>query len=128
VPPLRVSIRSGRSLVVHGHAKVRLACSGGVVGSTCKGRLSLTFRQRIVRRVHRHGRVIQRTIVLASARYTVPSGRTRTVRLRLSHAGMRLLERRRDRRLRVRATATVSGGTAVHGAIVVRLAPPPRSS
>jgi len=128
-PPaaLKISIRSKRSAVVDGRAKARLACSGGVAGSACRGRLSLTLRKRIVRRVHRHRRVIHRTIVLARARYAIASGRTGTVALPLTAAGLRLLERSSDRRLRVRASATLlRGGTAAHRAFVVRLEPSPR--
>jgi hypothetical protein len=125
---LKIAIRYGRSLAIHRRARVQLACSGGVAGSACRGRLSLTVRKRIVRRVHHRRKVIHRTIVLAHARYTVASGETQTVALPLTDAGLRLLERSNDHHLRVRATATVSGGAAVHRAIVVRLQPPSATS
>lgn len=126
--PLRVSIRSGRSSVVHGRAGARVACTGGSAGGVCRGKLSLTVRKRIVRHRHGHRSVIHRTIVLARVPYAVASGKTQTVTLPLTAAGLRLLERSRHGRLRVRAAATVSGGTAVHRAFGVRLEPAPRAS
>lgn len=125
---LNVTIRSSRALVVHRRAPATLACSGGPKGAACQGTLSLTFRERIVVRVHRRRRVIQRTIVLARARYAVASGRTRTVTLPLTAAGLRLLERSRHHSLRTQAAATVRGGSAAHRTIVVQLKPPPRSA
>ncbi len=128
LPPLRVAIRSGRSSVVHGRAGARVACTGGGVGSVCRGKLSLTMRKRIVRHRHGHRSVIHRTIVLARVPYAIASGKTQTVTLPLTAAGLRLLEGSRHGRLRVRAAATVSGGTAVHRAFGVRLEPAPRSA
>ena len=127
-PRLKAAIRSSRALVVHRRAPATLACSGGPAGSVCRGTLSLTVRERIVVRVHRRRRVLQRTVVLASARYAIASGRTRTVSLPLTAAGLRLLARTRGHRLHVRATASVRGGATVHRTIVVRLEPPTRSS
>jgi len=124
--PLKVAIRSGRTVVTHRRAKLELACSGRVAGSACRGTLSLTYRKRIVRRIHRRRRVTYRTIVLGRAGYAVASGRTRTVTLSLTAAGVELLEHSSHRRLRVRGTATVRGGIGTHRTIVVQLAPPPR--
>ena len=127
-PRLKAAIRSSRALVVHRRTPVTLACNGGTAGSVCRGTLSLTVRERIVARVHRHRKVVQRTIVLASARYAISSRRARTVTLSLTAAGMRLLEHSRNHRVRVRATATVSRGSGTSRVIVVGLEPPRRSS
>jgi hypothetical protein len=121
--PLRVSIRSRRALVVDGHTAAKLACNGGVADSICRGRLSLTVRKRIVRRVHGHRSVRHRTIAVARARYAVASGQTRAVTLPLTDAGLRLLAHSRRHRVRVRATATLNGGTTAHRTLVLRLAP-----
>lgn len=67
------------------------------------------------------------TIVLARTRYTVETAQTRHVALRLTDAGLRLLARQDDGRLRARATATLSGGPPARRAIVVERKPPPRS-
>ncbi len=125
---LKVAIRSSRAVVVHRRVPATLACSGGAAGGACRGTYSLTFRERIVVRVHRRRRVVLRTIVLARARYAVASGRSRTVTLPLTAAGLRLLEHSRGHRLGVRATATVSGGTTAQRTIVVALEPPRRSA
>jgi hypothetical protein len=126
--PLKVSIRSRRVPFVQRRATATLVCSGGRVGAACRGRLSLTFRKRVVRHAHGRRSVIHRTIVLARADYTLASGRTRPVTLELTDAGLRLLERSRDERLRVRATATVRGGHPASHAVVARLDDRPRRS
>lgn len=122
-PAPRIAIRSRRALVVDGSAGIELACGGGAAGSVCRGRLSLTKRTLVVRRVHGHRRAIHRTVIVARVRYAVPRGQTRTVKVTLTDAGMRLLERSRDRRLRMSGTATVRGGAAAHRSIALRLAP-----
>jgi hypothetical protein len=129
-PParLRIAIRSSRVLVDHRRANVTLACSGGAAGSTCRGTLSLTYRKRIVRRVHHHRKVIHKTIVLAHTRYAVESGHTKPVAPQLTAAGLRLLAHTDDGRLRARATATLSSGATAHRAIVLQSEPPPKSS
>jgi hypothetical protein len=120
-PParLRVSIRSTRTTVKGRRASVALACRGGAAGSTCRGTLSLTRRERIVRRAHHRRSVIYRTLVLARTRYAIKSGHTQSVALRLTDAALRLLARAGANRLRVQATATLRGGPTAHGAIVV---------
>ena len=127
-PPLRVTIRSRRLPVVHGRTQATLACGGGAAGSVCKGKLALTFRERVVRRVRHRRRVIHKTIVLARARYAVASGQARPMGLRLSAAGLRLLERSRHRRLTAQATATLVGRPTARRAVVVVLAPARRSA
>lgn len=123
-PParLQVSIRSRRATVRGRRTSVTLACRGGAAGSVCRGTLSLTRRQRIVRRAPHRRAVIHRTIVLARVRYIVRSGQLRPVALRLTDTGVRLLSRA-DGRLRARATATLRGGSTAHRAIVVRRRP-----
>lgn len=120
-PPasLKVSVRSRRAIVDGRRASVTLACRGGAAGSACRGRLSLTRRQRIVRRAEHRRIVIHRTIMLARARYAVESGQSRPVALRLTDAGLRLLARANGR-VRARATATLRGGPTAERGIVVR--------
>lgn len=126
-PRLRVSILSRRTTVDGRRARVTLACRGGAAGSTCRGTLSLTRRKRIVRHAHHRRTVTHRTIVLARTGYAVESGQTQPVALRLTDAGLRLLAHADEGRLRVRATATVSGGSTARRAIVVEHKAPPRS-
>ena len=103
VPPLVVSILNRRALVVHGVAKVKLACSGGAGRDACRGKLSLTRRGR----------------EFAHAGYKVASGQTQLVALRLNKAGMRSL--RHARRHRLWVTATASGGNGAHRAVLLKL-------
>jgi hypothetical protein len=102
-PAPMVSILSRRALVVHGVAKVKLACSGGAGRDACRGKLSLTRRGR----------------EFAHAGYKVASGQTQLVALRLNKAGMRAL--RHARRHRLRVTATASGGNAAHRTVLLKL-------
>jgi hypothetical protein len=62
-----------------------------------------------------------RTVVVAARSYTVVNGRRASVTLRLSHAGLKLLEHARHDRLRVQATATTRGRRAVKRTITLQL-------
>lgn len=126
--PLKISIRNRGMFVFDARANIRLACTGGSAGDICSGRVSLTKRQQVVRRVHGRRTVIHRTVLVARARYAIERGQTETDTPPLTDAGLRLLERARHHRLRVRATATLRGGATARRTIVVRLAAPPRSS
>jgi hypothetical protein len=65
-----VSIATARTSVVDGRAKITLTCTSRTPGSACRGALSLTIRQRIVRTVH-HRSVSFKTITLAHVAYTI---------------------------------------------------------
>ena len=113
--------------VFDARANVRLACRGGSAGDVCRGRVSLTTRRRVVRRVHGRRLAIHRTFLVARGGYAIERGQTETDTLPLTDAGLRLLRRSPDRRLRVRATATLRGGVAVHRTLrltLTRAAPP----
>jgi hypothetical protein len=124
LPPslsLAVAIRTGHARIVDRTAKVALTCSGGTPGSVCRGSLSLlATRARIPRGVLRKPGA--KTVVLARRPYTVASGQTGLVSLRLTGAGLRLFDDVHRRRLRVRATAT--GASGADRAIVLELEPP----
>jgi hypothetical protein len=107
--PPAVKIKTGRALVKRRLVKLELGCSGGEPGSACHGTLSLTFRKRIVRFVHHHRRVSNRTIVLAKARYSVATGHSRSVVLRLTSTALGLLRQAAHHRLRSSAAATTAG-------------------
>jgi PKD repeat protein len=66
----------------NGQSVVRLTCTG--TASTCVGRLALTVNVRS--RGHR-----RRTVTIATASFSIPTGRTSTVRLLLSTLGRSLL-------------------------------------
>lgn len=120
----KVAIRTGRALVVHGSARIRLACGGGASGSACSGVLSLTRGGRATDALSRRRGADAKTILLGRAPYTVASGQMRPVTLRLTTAGLRLLSSAHHRRLVVQATA--AGKSSAQRAIVLQLAPPPR--
>ncbi len=110
VAPPTVKIKTGRALVKRGLAKLELSCSGGGRGSVCRGTLSLTFTRPVVRFVHHHRPVSRGTIVLASARYSVATGKSQRVSLRLTSTALSLLRHAVDHRLGSRATATAARG------------------
>jgi hypothetical protein len=91
-----------RSLAAHGaRVSVRLTCPDELVRTACAGRVS----------VHKL-EFESPTGELGHAPYSVPAGAARTVRIRLSRAGVRrLLARRATRRVEVVAT-DASGTTA----------------
>lgn len=108
----RIAIQSYRVAVLSRQAKIVLACSGG---GRCGGRLSLTL---LVRQ--RHGRA--RQLLLARAGYSITSGRTVAVSLRIESWARRLLLASPGRPLAVRARATVLGGPTRHRQVLLRLA------
>ncbi len=120
---LSISIRNRGMFIFDARANVRLSCRGGSAGDICSGRVSLTRRKRVVRRVHGRRAVIHRTVLVARGDYAIERGQTETVTPPLTDAGLRLLRRSPDRRLRVRATATVRGGVAAHRTLRLVLTP-----
>ncbi|WP_210490943.1 choice-of-anchor M domain-containing protein [Patulibacter sp. SYSU D01012] len=102
VPRSRLAVRSGALRMDAGRRiAVRLRCVGP---RACRGRLAV----RSVGRV-RHGHA-RRRLAVATGRYAVAAGTTRTVRLRATASVARTLRRRTGARLAVRAVATPSDG------------------
>ena len=125
IPPVTVEIESDKAMVSGGRTNIELACSGGAIGSSCSGTLSLTIRQQVVRIIHHHRTVTFTTVVLAHTSYTLASGKTRPVALKLTSAALGLLSRAPGQRLRVQAAATASGGRTATRTIILQPAPPP---
>jgi hypothetical protein len=125
MPPPTLSVRTARARVVHGAAKLRLACSGGGAGSVCGGRLLLTIRKRVVRIVHDQKRITFKTIVLASASYRVQSGHSQWITLLLGKAALMLLGHTRHHRLTTKASATPTEGQEIDRHITLVLKRPP---
>jgi hypothetical protein len=123
VRPLAVSIRTARATVSSGKTKITVACSGGPPKATCRGRLSTTVRRRVVRVTGRHRKVTSKTITYASARYTVSSGKSRAIALRLTHAALLALKHAPTHRTRVQATASLTGGKVAKRTITLQLKP-----
>ena len=110
-----VSIKTARSPVAAGKAKVTVACSGAIV---CDGTLTLS--------VAKSG---SRVVVLAATRYSVQGGHRRMIVLPLTRAAVALLTKAPNHRLSVHATATLTAGTAATtatAAVILTLQPPPK--
>jgi hypothetical protein len=118
--PLQVSIKTGKATVSAGKTAVTLSCAGGAAGASCRGKLSLTIRKRVVRVSHHHRKVTFVTVTLASVRYSLPSGARKTFTLHLSGAGTKALNTASGHRLSVLATATLTGGKAATHTITLQ--------
>lgn len=123
VRPLAVSIRTARATVNSGKTRIAVACSGGPPKATCRGRLSATVRRSVVHVTGHHRKATFKTITSASGRYTVSSGASRAIALRVTHAGLSALKHARIHRVRAQATATLTGGKAAKRTITLQLKP-----
>jgi hypothetical protein len=106
--PPRITIAEGRAPVTHGRAAVKLSC-GGSRGAICRGRLTITLRERIRVRIHGHLRREKVTVTLGHAAYAVRASHTAIVSVRLSRAAKLLLAHARGHRLMVGASARDNG-------------------
>jgi hypothetical protein len=84
---------------------VPLRCATG--GASCTVTVKLTT----VRTVHRHGKVVRRTVVLGSKRTTVAAGKSKRVKVKLTKAGRKLLTTHKKLATKVSVTSTTSAGT-----------------
>jgi DNA-binding SARP family transcriptional activator len=112
VPPLGVSIKTARTVVLRGRTEIALACTGGGRGSECQGRLTLTVSRR-------RGARFQRVSV-ASATFSISAGASAPIPLSLVAAAQQTLGRDAHHQLRVLATATLSDGKTAQRAITLR--------
>jgi hypothetical protein len=95
--PGRIAVRAGRALI-------RVSCKGPA-GATCKGTLRLRAR------IDPPGRRKARTLTIGRARYELPAGTTKVVRVKLSRPARRSLARKG--RLRGRITGPVVSDRSV---------------
>jgi hypothetical protein len=104
------SIASGTAKVKNGVASVLVACQGAS-GQTCDGslRLSIRIRKSVGHGHHRHRVTV--TLNLGSAGFQLGAGGDATVRVGLNGRARNLLASAPGRRLGVRATITLDGGT-----------------
>jgi hypothetical protein len=84
---------------------VPLRCAAG--GASC----TVTVRLTTVRTVHRHGKVLRRTVVLGSKRVTVAAGKSKRVKVKLTKAGRTLLTTDKKLATKVSVTSTTGAGT-----------------
>jgi hypothetical protein len=111
-PPVVPKAGTGVSTVSAAVAKpgaqgvtVPLRCAAG--GASCTVTVKLTT----VRTVHRHGKVVRRTVVLGSKRTTVAAGKSKRVKVKLTTAGRKLLTTDKKLATKVSVTSTTSAGT-----------------
>jgi DNA-binding beta-propeller fold protein YncE len=121
VAPLAVSIRTAGAAVKSGKTPILITCSGGLPGSNCHGRLSETVRRRNVRVIRHRRKVTFTTITYARAPYTVSSGKSKSIVLRVTRAGLGALQRATAHRKRVTATATLTAGKTATRTITLHL-------
>jgi hypothetical protein len=106
-PILTVSI-SGSGLKLSGK-DVSIPLSGAIAAA-CRGSLKLVYTHEVTLKPHKRKRV---STVIGEANYSLPAGGSRTVKIRLTAAGLKLLRDARNHRLSVVLDATVMGGQAV---------------
>jgi len=109
--PPQAATRPGRGTAVaarlarvrRGRALLRLSCRGG---GACRGALRLIARVRVRRGTGRRSRGSAarraRNMLIGKARFSIPAGKKRVIRVGLNRKGRRLLRRARRHRLEVR--------------------------
>jgi hypothetical protein len=89
---------SGKDVSIHVH---------GSKGASCHGSLKLIYTREVTRKHHKRER---ESTVIGHASYSLPAGSSRTVKIKLTALGLKLLRNARNRRLSVLLNATVVGG------------------
>jgi streptogramin lyase len=110
-----IEIGSSRASVRGRFTRLALACSGSGRGGRCKGVLRLVA---CIGSVSPEGRCQRISVLLARAGYDLLSGRSGSVRLRLTERALRLLERSRE--LIVKAVARPSVGVGMTRPLTLR--------
>lgn len=116
-----IAIETAQAKVSAGKAKIKVDCTAAGKESVCKGMLSLSIRQRTVRKVHGHRKVSYTTIVLGRADYTISTGRSRTLLVRLTKAGLRALRQARQHQLHATLQVRLSSGKTLTREVLVKL-------
>ncbi len=119
----RVEVETTRAAVSHHRVSVKLYCTRVVSGAACTGTLSLTEPVwRLVRRRiqgHRVTYPVLRETTIGRRSYRLAGGKSSALSVRITSGGERMLEASAHHRLRVRVSATVSGGGGGHRQVVV---------
>jgi hypothetical protein len=99
-PPHGLAVAKKFAFVVRGKALLRLTCRGA---GTCQGNLKLVARVKSRKGKGAKGsRKRVRNLVIGRARFSIAAGRTKTIRVRLTRKGKRLVRRARRRGLKVK--------------------------
>ncbi len=82
----------------------------GSKAAPCHGSLKLVYTHEVTLKHHKRKRV---STVIGHTSYSLPAGSSRTVKIRLTAAALKLLRNARNRRLSVTLEATVAGGMSI---------------
>jgi hypothetical protein len=96
----KVILKSAKLTVRKGKTSVRLQCTSG---ATCKGKLRLTERVRA-------GKHKFKTVTFGSKSFSIGAGRTSSVGMKISKAGLKTLRRARHHRLKAKLAVRPSTG------------------
>lgn len=113
-PSLTIFISDGGLKLTGEDVSIRVH---GSKGASCRGSLKLVYTREVTLKHHKRRR---ESTVIGHARYSIAAGSSRTVKIKLTASGLRLLRHAKNRRLPVVIKATVVGGmstskrTAVH--------------
>jgi hypothetical protein len=84
---------------------VPITCAAG--GPSC----TVTTKITVVETLHKHGKVVHRTVVIGTETTTIAAGASHSVHVTLSRAGRKLLAKNRSLKTTVRVTSTSAGST-----------------
>jgi len=102
-PVLNVFLGRGGPKVSGGDVGIRVSCSN----MTCRGSLKLVYTHEVTLSHHRH---VREQTVIGSSGYALSAGRSRTVTIKLSAAGLTFLQDAKNQRLEVVLDVRVRGG------------------
>jgi hypothetical protein len=103
-PMLTIAISGGGLKLSGKDVSIRLR---GSKAAACRGSLKLVYTHEVTLKNHKRKR---ENTVIGHASYSVPAGSSRTVKIKLTAAGLKFLKDARDHRLSVVLQATVTGG------------------
>jgi hypothetical protein len=101
-----------------GKALIRMRCAGG---ASCRGVVKLVVRVKRKRSIkkrngERHLAKRTRKVVIGRSRFSIPAGKSKTIRVKLTGKGKRLVRRAGKRGLKVQLT----GSGVKHGVVTLK--------
>ncbi|HTB49361.1 MAG TPA: carboxypeptidase regulatory-like domain-containing protein [Solirubrobacteraceae bacterium] len=119
-PRPNVTLSSSKLVASGGTARVPIVCAG----ANCSGTIELTEQEVVKTRKGKKTIVEKKTIVLGKTSYSLATGHSATIAIRLTATGKTALAKAKHHRLTVEAVASVTGGTTAKKAVVLSEAPP----
>jgi hypothetical protein len=127
-PALEGKLTIGGSAKVSskGVAGVLLSCAAKAPAA-CKGKLTLTakVKAKVKRKIKGHTKTVNgtKTVTLGSATYSLSAGKAKTLSVKLSKAGLKLLDAAHNHRLKSSASAKPSSGKTISKTVTLTAAP-----